>query len=66
VIREAQTLEKAIHIAHDLSMPGSTVLFSPACASFDMFENFAQRGRRFKELVQRLARDDEQRPAECA
>lgn len=50
-IREAGSLREAVEAAVELSAPGSTVLFSPACASFDMFQNFVERGRRFKELV---------------
>ena len=37
-----------------LSAPGGNVLLSPACASFDMFQDYEQRGRIFKELVQEL------------
>ena len=66
VIKEAQTLEDAVRAAFELSMPGSTVLFSPACASFDMFENFAERGRRFKRLVGELAQQHVQPSADCA
>jgi UDP-N-acetylmuramoylalanine--D-glutamate ligase len=51
VIKEVKSLEEGVRAAFDLSVPGSTVLFSPACASFDMFQNFAERGRKFKELV---------------
>ena len=37
-----------------LSAPGGNVLLSPACASFDMFEDYEQRGRVFKDIVQKL------------
>jgi UDP-N-acetylmuramoylalanine--D-glutamate ligase len=56
IIREVSSLPEAVESAAELSMPGSTVLFSPACASFDMFENFAERGRIFKKLVAELER----------
>jgi UDP-N-acetylmuramoylalanine--D-glutamate ligase len=48
------TLERAVHKAMELAKPGDTVLLAPACASFDQFENYEQRGRIFKELVARL------------
>jgi len=51
LVREARTLNQAVSAAAELSMPGTTVLFSPACASYDMFENCDQRGTTFKELV---------------
>lgn len=51
-----KTFDDAVATAHDLAQQGDTVLLSPACASFDMFRNFAERGRRFKELVQTFAR----------
>ena len=51
LIREADSLEEAVEAALQLSMPGSMVLFSPACASYDMFQNYAERGQRFKDLV---------------
>jgi UDP-N-acetylmuramoylalanine--D-glutamate ligase len=54
VIKEANSLEDAVSSAFELSMPGTTVLFSPACSSFDMFDNFAQRGRCFKRLVNEI------------
>ncbi|MBI2093151.1 MAG: UDP-N-acetylmuramoyl-L-alanine--D-glutamate ligase [Candidatus Omnitrophica bacterium] len=51
LVRESPTLEKAIEEATGLAQSGSTVLFSPACASFDMFRNFEDRGRSFKAAV---------------
>lgn len=43
--------DDAIRKAHDIACEGDIVLFSPACASFDHFKNFEQRGNHFKELV---------------
>ncbi|HLJ41439.1 MAG TPA: UDP-N-acetylmuramoyl-L-alanine--D-glutamate ligase [Candidatus Acidoferrales bacterium] len=51
----AGTLDRAITLAFEEAVPGDTVLLAPACASFDQFENFEQRGRAFKEIVARLA-----------
>lgn len=48
------TLEEVIEVAHQVSKPGSVVLFSPASASFDMFDNAYQRGDIFKELVNKI------------
>ena len=45
------TLENTIEIAKKSAKPGQVVLFSPASASFDMFKNFADRGNKFKNLV---------------
>ena len=49
------SLEAAVAEAADRARPGEVVLLSPACASYDMFPNFEVRGRRFAELVRRLA-----------
>jgi UDP-N-acetylmuramoylalanine--D-glutamate ligase len=53
-IERAETLERAIAFAHGAAVAGDTVLLAPACASFDQFENYEQRGRVFKELVAAL------------
>ncbi|HEX3644989.1 MAG TPA: UDP-N-acetylmuramoyl-L-alanine--D-glutamate ligase, partial [Vicinamibacterales bacterium] len=53
-VEEADTLAQAIARAHDLAKPSGVVLLAPACSSFDMFRDYAERGRRFKEEVARL------------
>lgn len=47
----ADTLEAAVLTAFEQAEPGDTVLLSPGCASFDMFDNFEARGRAFKDAV---------------
>jgi UDP-N-acetylmuramoylalanine--D-glutamate ligase len=51
---QAGTLEAAVRSAFEEAQPGDTVLLAPACASFDQFENYEQRGRIFKSLVASL------------
>ncbi|MCJ7728817.1 MAG: UDP-N-acetylmuramoyl-L-alanine--D-glutamate ligase [Sedimentisphaerales bacterium] len=51
----AKSLAEAVELAERLSTPGDVVLLSPACASFDMFENFQQRGLVFRELVRKIS-----------
>lgn len=48
------TIGRAVHYARTHAAPGDTVLLAPACASFDQFENFEQRGRIFKQTVAEL------------
>ncbi|MBO8126669.1 MAG: UDP-N-acetylmuramoyl-L-alanine--D-glutamate ligase [Firmicutes bacterium] len=48
------SLQEAVEKARSLSEPGDVVLLSPACASFDMFPNYRERGRIFKEIVNNL------------
>ncbi len=54
VITETHTMKEAVQFAYRLSERGDTVLLSPACASFDLFENYEDRGRQFKEAVRNL------------
>ena len=53
---EAESLEDACRLSLEKAMKGDTVLLSPACASFDMFENYQVRGRNFKTLIQKKMR----------
>lgn len=53
-IVDVSSAEQAVRVAYDLGHDGETVLLSPACASFDMFENYEDRGRQFKAAVRRL------------
>ncbi len=50
-IEGAKTLDRAVAFAQEAAVAGDTVLLAPACASFDQFENYEQRGRVFKELI---------------
>ena len=54
-IERAETLDRAVAMAAERARPGDVVLLAPACASFDQFENFEQRGRVFKLAVLQLA-----------
>jgi UDP-N-acetylmuramoylalanine--D-glutamate ligase len=54
VIVEATTAEEAVQAAYRLGKKGDAVLLSPACASFDLFENYEDRGRKFKQAVRAL------------
>jgi UDP-N-acetylmuramoylalanine--D-glutamate ligase len=53
-VHEAATLRDAVERAFELAKPSGVVLLAPACASFDMFRDYADRGRQFKEEVGRL------------
>jgi UDP-N-acetylmuramoylalanine--D-glutamate ligase len=54
-VLEASSWTEAVRRAFEAARPGSTVLLAPACASFDMFVDYAERGRAFKQEVARLA-----------
>ncbi|MES2836427.1 MAG: UDP-N-acetylmuramoyl-L-alanine--D-glutamate ligase [Bacteroidota bacterium] len=53
-IVDAASAEEAVKAAYKLGKKGDTVLLSPACASFDLFENYEDRGRQFKTAVRGL------------
>jgi UDP-N-acetylmuramoylalanine--D-glutamate ligase len=53
-ISKALSIDEAVSTARNLAKPGDAVLLSPACASFDWFKNYEQRGQVFKELVKNL------------
>ena len=54
LIIETQSMKEAVRMAHELTQPKETVLLSPACASFDLFENYEDRGDQFKAAVRNL------------
>ncbi len=56
-VHDADTFGDAIERAYALAKPSGVVLLAPACASFDMFRDYAERGMRFKEEVARIARE---------
>ena len=51
---EVSSMKDAVKTAQHIAEKGDTVLLSPACASFDLFENYEDRGRQFKQAVQNL------------
>lgn len=53
-IVEAGSAQEAVNLSYRLAKKGDTVLLSPACASFDLFENYEDRGRQFKNAVRSL------------
>ena len=53
-IHTVQSFEEAVALAHCLAKPKQVVLLSPACSSYDMFTNYEERGKAFKNLVRKL------------
>ncbi len=54
LVIDSADMDEAVRMAYKLGEKGDTVLLSPACASFDFYENYEDRGRQFKEAVRRL------------
>lgn len=53
-ILETQSMEEAVSLSKQFAKNGDTVLLSPACASFDLFKNYEERGNEFKKEVEKL------------
>lgn len=54
ILEAGYSMERAVELAKDISRPPQVVLLSPACASFDMYSDFEERGRDFKRIVHAL------------
>ncbi|MBF6597230.1 MAG: UDP-N-acetylmuramoyl-L-alanine--D-glutamate ligase [Fermentimonas sp.] len=54
VIKDVDSMSDAVKSAYELAEKGDTVLLSPCCASFDLFDNYEDRGDQFKEYVRKL------------
>ncbi|HRU63765.1 MAG TPA: UDP-N-acetylmuramoyl-L-alanine--D-glutamate ligase, partial [Paludibacteraceae bacterium] len=53
-IADAHSMEEAVRKAYEMATDGDTVLLSPCCASFDLFQNYEDRGKQFKIYVRNL------------
>jgi UDP-N-acetylmuramoylalanine--D-glutamate ligase len=53
-IKDVQSMDDAVNAAYEMASEGDTVLLSPCCASFDLFENYEDRGKQFKSFVRSL------------
>ncbi len=61
-MRRAHSMEEAVRLAHEVAQPGDVVLLSPACASFDWYRSYEERGEAYIKAVQALARELEEKP----
>lgn len=57
-VKDAASLSESVELAHKMAKPGHTVLFSPACASFDMFASYIHRGIAFQAAVRKIIQDE--------
>jgi len=53
-IFDVNTMQDAVRTAYEFALEGDTVLLSPCCASFDLFQDYEDRGRQFKNCVRNL------------
>jgi UDP-N-acetylmuramoylalanine--D-glutamate ligase len=60
-VHDAVSMDDAVQQAYALARPSGVVVLAPACASFDMFRDYAERGRRFKDAVRTLLAGNEER-----
>lgn len=56
-VSHADSLAEAVHLAHTIAQTGDVVMLSPACASYDMFDNFQQRGREFVRILGEISNE---------
>lgn len=63
IIRETQEVNELVRMALDLAASGDVVLLSPACASFDLFKNYEDRGDQYRQAVRKLKEEVEGRAA---
>ena len=61
-LHQSETLSDAVEMAFSLAKPGENVLLSPACSSFDMFQDYEDRGNQFKEIVNKVKLEYENQP----
>ena len=54
MVEDLFAMEEAVKVAYKIAERGDTVLLSPACASFDLFDNYEDRGNQFKEDIKKL------------
>jgi UDP-N-acetylmuramoylalanine--D-glutamate ligase len=57
-LHQVEGMKQGVQLAWRLARTGDTILLAPACSSFDMFANFEERGRVFKEIVRKLAKEE--------
>jgi UDP-N-acetylmuramoylalanine--D-glutamate ligase len=57
IIEETQSMDEAVRMGYKLAKDREVVLLSPACASFDLFKNYEDRGNQFRMAVQLLERE---------
>jgi len=54
IIEDTKSAQEAVNVATKYAESGDAILLSPACASFDLFKNYKDRGNQFKEAIEKL------------